>query len=68
VSRNDEVLMLKQQIQSLKRENERLDDFCQNCLTKISETEILLRRVYNYLGMADELRNKINEVKQCLKT
>ena len=62
MNHSDEYRELRAQIEKLKAENERLDDFAQDCLTKIGDTESILRELYNKLDDIEDIRKRLGEM------
>ena len=63
MNHSDEYRELRAEIEKLKAENERLNDFAQDCLTKIGDnTESMLRELYNELDRLNEIRERLREL------
>lgn len=62
MNHSDEYRELRAEIEKLKAENERLDDFAQDCLTKIGDTESILRELYNELDNIEDIRKRLGEM------
>lgn len=62
MNHSDEYRELRAQIEKLKAENERLNDFAQDCLTKIGDTESILRELYNELDDIEDIRKRLGEM------
>lgn len=61
MNHSDEYRELRAEIEKLKAENERLNDFAQNCLTKIGDTEQILRELYNKLDDIEDVKKRLGE-------
>lgn len=62
MNHSDEYRELRAEIEKLKAENERLNDFAQDCLTKIGDTESILRELYNRLDDIEDIRKRLGEM------
>ena len=62
MNHSDEYRELRAEIEKLKAENERLNDFAQDCLTKIGDTESILRELYNELDDIEDIRKRLGEM------
>lgn len=62
MNHSDEYRELRAEIEKLKAENERLNDFAQSCLTKIGDTESILRELYNKLDDIEDIRKRLGEM------
>lgn len=62
MNHSDEYRELRAEIEKLKAENERLNDFAQECLTKIGNTESILRELYNRLDDIEDIRKRLREM------
>lgn len=62
MNHSDEYRELRAEIEKLKEENERLNDFAQDCLTKIGDTESILRELYNKLDDIEDIRKRLAEM------
>lgn len=62
MNHSDEYRELRAEIEKLKAENERLNDFAQECLTKIGNTESILRELYNRLDDIEDIRKRLGEM------
>ena len=62
MNHSDEYRELRAEIEKLKAENERLNDFAQDCLTKIGDTESILRELYNKLDDIEDTRKRLGEL------
>lgn len=62
MNHSDEYRELRAEIEKLKAENERLNDFAQDCLTKIGDTESILRELYNRLDDIEDIRKRLGEL------
>jgi uncharacterized coiled-coil DUF342 family protein len=62
MNHSDEYRELRAQIEKLKAENERLNDFAQDCLTKIGDAESILRELYNKLDDIEDIRKRLGEM------
>lgn len=62
MNHSDEYRELRTQIEKLKVENERLNDFAQDCLTKIGDTQVILRELYNKLDDIEDTRKRLGEL------
>lgn len=62
MNHSDEYRELRAEIEKLKAENERLNDFAQNCLTKIGDTEQILRELYNKLDDIEDVKKTLSRL------
>lgn len=62
MNHSDEYRELRAEIEKLKAENERLNDFAQCCLTKIGDTQVILRELYNKLDDIEDIRKRLGEM------
>jgi DNA repair exonuclease SbcCD ATPase subunit len=60
-SHDDETRELREQVEKLKAENARLDEFCMGCLEKIGNQQMLLARVRDELKEVSTLFETINK-------
>jgi hypothetical protein len=60
-SHDDEARELREQVEKLKAENARLDEFCMGCLEKIGNQQMLLARVRDELQGVSALFETINK-------
>ena len=60
-SHDDEARELREQVEKLKAENARLDEFCMGCLEKIGNQQMLLARVKDELQGVSALFETINK-------
>lgn len=60
-SHDDEARELREQVEALKEQNARLDEFCMDCLEKIGNQQMLLARVRDELQGVSALFETISK-------